>query len=432
MLALPFLFSQHLLAQQLAFPSATGFGAFAAGGRCGIVCVVDNLNDSGPGSFREAIEKNEPRTVIFSISGTIELTSPLIIKYPFLTIAGQTAPGDGICIKNFSLKISGTHDIVIRHIRVRPGIEYLSLGSSVDAIEIRASERVIIDHCSFSWGTDELLNTWHGTKDFTIQWCIFSEPLNNSVHVKGAHGYAASIGGIRNSFHNNLFAHAPGRNPSIAGQDTDSTILLNFSNNVVFNWEHRSCDGKPRSINFTGNYYKPGPATIDEVRSRLVRVDNCDKYGYTPKWHVENNFIEGYPELSENNWAGAIAFEQGTSEQQNRSHESFDQAGYISKDPELIYHEVLDLAGALCPKRDAIDNRIVSEVKSGAATFGNGIIDKVEQVGGWPQLRSEDPPRYSDKDGMPDNWEIQSGLDPFDPADRNIYSQKNGFTKLER
>jgi hypothetical protein len=274
------------------------------------------------------------------------------------------------------------------------------------------------------------MNTWHGTKNITVQWCIFSEPLNHSVHPKGPHGYAASIGGIRTFYHHNLLAHAPGRNPSIAGQDTDKTIALNFSNNVVFNYEHRTCDGKPRTINFSGNYYKPGPATMDAVKRRLVRIDNCDKYGYSPMWYIENNYLDGFPEISADNWSGGIEFEKEISAEKNRSLVPFENAGYISEDPVLAYKKVLESAGALPKRRDAIDKRIIAEVKSGNPTHGNGIIDKVEQAGGWPILKTGTPPNDSDNDGMPDDWERKNKLNPSGPDDRNVIS-KNGYTALE-
>ena len=192
-----------------AFPGAEGWGALTPGGRGGKVLKVTNLNDSGPGSFREAVMSSGPRIVVFEISGTITLKSELIIREPYLTIAGQTAPGDGICLKGWSLKIADTHDIIVRGIRVRPGVESGLIGSEIDALGISQSNNIIIDHCSFSWSCDEVVNNWHGSSNITIQWCMISEPLNRSVHEKGPHGYGASLGGYKLSFHHNLMACMP-------------------------------------------------------------------------------------------------------------------------------------------------------------------------------------------------------------------------------
>jgi pectate lyase len=206
-----FVFIVNLNSQQLAFPGAEGWGRYAKGGRGGTVLKVTTLNDSGPGSFRAAVTNPAPRIVVFEVAGTIDLKSPLQINSPYLTIAGQTAPGDGICLKRFPLSIQHTHDIIIRGIRIRPGIESGLKGSEIDVIDIDSSENVIVDHCAFSWSTDEGVNTWHGAKFITVQWCVMSEPLDHSIHEKGEHGYCASIGGYKASFHHNLLANGAGR-----------------------------------------------------------------------------------------------------------------------------------------------------------------------------------------------------------------------------
>lgn len=418
-------------AQQLAFPGAEGFGAHSKGGRGGKVIFVENLNDSGPGSLRQAVEDREPRTIIFKVSGTIELQSKLSIENPYITIAGQTAPGDGICLKNYPLEVLNTHDVVIRGIRVRPGVASGLEGSMLDAIDIRNSKSVIIDHCTGSWSSDEILNTWHGAEDVTVQYCIFAEPLNKSVHDKGAHGYGASIGGKRASYHHNLFAHAVARNPSIGGNDREKTELLDFRNNVVFNWGHRSCDGKPLSINFVNNYYKPGPATNPEVRRRVVRIDNSGRYGFQSVWHIEGNMIEGYPGLSSDNWKGAVDFEQGVSEERNRQVEPFESGFYKTEDAKTAYENVLKSAGVIVPGRDEWEKRIIAEVRSGKPSNGAGIIDKVEQGGGWPVLKSSKPEPDSDRDGMPDTWEKRNGLNHKNPDDQNGDANSDGYTNLE-
>jgi len=279
-----------------AFPQAEGFGAYALGGRGGKVIFVDNLNDDGPGSLRAAVNDPEPRIVIFRVSGTIELESHLMIRHPYITIAGQTAPGDGICLKKFLMKIDHTHDVIVRGIRVRPGIESGLDGDAIDGIDVHYSQNVIVDHCSASWSTDEILNTNKQSTDITVQWCIFSESLNNSIHHKGEHGYAATIGGYRASYHHNLFAHNKGRNPSIGGSDDSRTEQLDFRNNVIYNWISRVCDGKPRTMNFAANYYKQGPATPENNEYIIAEIQASEKYGYTSRWYIGDNYVEGYPD----------------------------------------------------------------------------------------------------------------------------------------
>ena len=423
--------SPDLSKRQLAFPGAEGFGAYARGGRGGKVIYVENLNDSGPGSLRAAVEDTVPRTVLFKVSGTIELKSDLVISSPYITIAGQTAPGDGICLKHFPLKVSNTHDVIIRGIRVRPGIDSGLPGDQIDAIDITYSRHVIIDHCSASWSTDEVLNTYHGSHEITVQWCIISEPLNMSIHPKGnPHGYAASIGGDRASFHHNLFANAAGRNPSVAGFQGGNEVF-DFSNNLVFNWKHRTCDGKPVNLNFVANYYKPGPATRKNVKRRLVKIEDASRYGYTSRWYISGNLMEGQPDILEDNWSNGVVFDEGTSMEKNRSYTPFENGGYVVRDASDIYEEVLAYAGAIAPGRDVIDERIIREVRTGKTTYGDGMIDRVDQTEGWPDLKSAPAPEVADHDGIPDEWEQQHGLDPGNPADGNQDRDGDGFTNLE-
>jgi pectate lyase len=420
----------HLNAQVLAFPGAEGWGRFSKGGRGGAILKVTNLNDSGPGSFREAVTNAEPRIVVFEVSGTIDLKSPLQIKTPYLTIAGQTAPGDGICLKRFPLRIKNTHDIIIRGIRIRPGIESGLIGSEIDVIDVDSSENVIIDHCVFSWSTDEGVNTWHGAKSTTVQWCVMSEPLDRSIHEKGAHGYSGSIGGYKTSFHHNLLANGAGRNPSIAGNNQSPTVLLDVRNCVISNWGHRSCDGKPLSINLVNNYYKPGPATSPDVKRRITRIDNAEKMGFSCMWHVDGNVVEGYPEISANNWAGGIDFEEGTSPEKNSRNKPFEVAPVITQPAKDAYELVLKYAGCYL-NRDAQEKRIIDQVRTGKYSLtSNGLIDRVEQVGGWPQLKTAKAPLDTDKDGIPDEWEKTNGLNAGNPSDAKRIAA-NGYMNIE-
>ena len=420
-----------LPAQQLAFPTAEGYGAFSKGGRGGKIIAVTNLNDKGPGSLRSAVEATGARTVIFKVSGTIELQSMLTITNPFITIAGQTAPGDGICLKNFPLHVTNTHDVIVRALRIRPGIASGLKGDEIDGIELRECKNVIIDHCSVSWTVDEGLNTWHGSEDVTIQWCLMAEPLTKSIHLKGPHGYGGSLGGKRASYHHNLFAHASARNPSVAGNKDFMTEMMDFRNNVVFNWGHRSCDGKPGSINFVNNYYKPGPATEPEVKNRLVRIENADVYGFTPVWFITGNVLAGAAEITKDNWQGGIDLGEGVSKAKNTRQTPFATQKIKTESAEEAYANILKYGGAIFPARDKIDQRIVAEVSSGKPQQGNGFIDRVEQAGGWPVLKSTTPAPDTDGDGMPDSWETKNKLNPKNPADGNTDANKNGYTNVE-
>jgi pectate lyase len=420
----------NLQAQLLAFPGAEGWGRYSQGGRGGDVLKVTNLDDSGPGSFREAVTNSRPRIIVFEVSGTIDLKSSLQINTPYLTIAGQTAPGDGICIKRFPLEIHNTHDIVIRGIRIRPGIESGLKGSEIDVIDIDSSQNVIVDHCAFSWSTDEGINTWHGARLITVQWCVMSEPLDHSIHEKGEHGYCASIGGYKASFHHNLLANGAGRNPSIAGNNQNPTVLLDFRNCVISNWGHRSCDGKPLSINLVNNYYKPGPATNEDVKRRITRIDNAEKLGFSCLWYVDGNFVEGFSEISTNNWGGGVDYEEGTSPEKNRSKDSFDVAPVVTQSAKEAYELVLKYAGCYL-NRDTQEKRIIEQIRIGKYTLTkNGLIDRVEQVGGWPVLKTGKHPQDTDKDGIPDEWERKNGLNAADPSDAKRIAG-NGYMNIE-
>lgn len=429
-----FSFHISILAQDLpAFPGAEGWGQFTKGGRGGIVIKVTNLNDDGPGSFREAVMNPNPRIVVFEVSGTIELQKPLIITSPYLTIAGQTAPGDGICLKNYPLDILQTNDVIIRSIRIRPGIESGTLGSELDGIEVRESSNIIIDHCSISWSNDEAVNTWHKSSNVTVQWCMISEPLNKSIHEKGAHGFSASIGGYKTSFHHNLLANGSGRNPSIAGNNQHFTVLLDMRNCVISNWGHRTADGKPLSVNIINNYYKPGPATQDNVRRRIASIDNSTKMGFTGLWHIEGNYIEGYPEISADNWKGGVDFSEGTSVAQNRQVTPFEVANVTTQSAEEAYQLVLENVGCISPVRDQVDQRVIKQIKTNKYSItADGMIDAVDQVGGWPMLKQGKVLKDSDNDGMPDEWELAHGLNPNDANDANKDYNGDGYTNIEK
>ncbi|MCU0646183.1 MAG: pectate lyase, partial [bacterium] len=285
-------------AQQIAFPGAEGFGRFTTGGRGGTIIEVTNLNDDGIGSLRAAIESIGARTVVFRISGIIELQSELKLANGDITIAGQTAPGDGICIKNYPLIIAADN-VIIRYIRIRQGDEKKFEG---DAISCIGNRNIIIDHCSFSWGIDEVAS-FYDNENSTVQWCLISESLNHSFHHKGDHGYGGIWGGKRASFHHNLLAHHSSRNPRFNGSRTHrdpAQEIVDFRNNVIYNWGYNSSyGGESGNQNLVANYYKYGPAS--KHKNRIV--EPWDGKG---KWYVADNFVFGSPDITSNNWAGGV------------------------------------------------------------------------------------------------------------------------------
>ena len=400
-----------------AFPGAEGFGAFTPGGRGGRVLFVTNLNDSGPGSLRSACRAEGPRTVIFRVSGTIELESTLTVDQPFITIAGQTAPGDGICLKNEEMNIA-TQDVVIRYLRFRPGDQGTS---DCDALGGRNCRNVVIDHCSASWSVDECVS-FYDCENVTVQWCLIAESLNGSHHKKGAHGYGGIWGGNGGSFHHNLLAHHASRNPRLAG----SNGPIDCRNNAIYNWQHNSAYGGEGSrVNLVANYYKSGPATAEPIRGRIV--DPSDEAG---RWYVACNVVFGFPDISADNWAGGV---QGRFVAASiRAEEPFACAPVRTDSADEAYERVLARAGAILPRRDAVDLRIVDDVRKRTGGHGaGGIIDSQAQVGGWPLLRSLEPPGDTDGDGMSDEWETAHGVDAYDPRDGPGDLDGDGYTNLE-
>lgn len=414
----------HSQTKTLAFPGAEGFGKYTTGGRGGKVYIVTNLNDDGPGSFREAVRKKEPRTIVFAVSGNIELQSAISITYGDLTIAGQSAPGDGICIQNYPVTI-GANNIIIRFMRFRlgdkAGIESDAFGGT------KQGENIIIDHCSISWATDECAS-FYRNRNFTMQWCIISESLNKSVHAKGEHGYGGIWGGMGASFHHNLLAHHTSRLPRFSGSATTPNgpdELVDFRNNVVYNWAgNNTYGGEKGRYNVVNNYYKPGPAT---PAKNMWLINPSSPYG---KFFIEGNIVEGNKASSSNNWNGGVKAKDLDSVRAQTAYAVESIPNQSAKD---ALEAVTKHAGASL-KRDAIDRRIVTEVCKGTASFGkekNGIIDSQEEVGGWPTLKSEVAPADSDSDGIPDAWERKNKLNPNDASDAVKQNRNNHFTNLE-
>ena len=430
--------TSNVFSQQLAFPKAEGFGRFAKGGRGGDVYSVTNLNDSGIGSLRYGIETATcPRTIVFDISGNIYLSKQLKIINPDITIAGQTAPGDGITLTGYALYVQADN-IIIRYFRCRLGDSNSEIS---DAISITNGKNIMLDHVSASWSVDETLSCQSGTVDsLTVQWCLISESLNNSIHKKGGHGMGGIIGALHQSFHHNLYAHHNSRSPKVTGR---RHCEVDFRNNVIYNWGNNNCyDGTSSYINWVNNYYKAGPATNNKCRFRIFQLfDNQIEEGnhnspedskkYKTSLYAVGNYIEGSPKITTDNWAGGIEFMEGATKAKNRAYKSPFIAPVINEQPAIeAYPLVLSQAGA-SRKRDFIDMRIVNEVKTGTSTYGkNGIIDTPNDVGGLPTLLSTKPFEDTDKDGMPDVWEKQKGLNPKNPDDRNIVNT-DGYTMLE-
>ena len=406
-----------------AFPGAEGFGSRTPGGRGGKVLFVTNLKDYVPGrekpipgSLRAACEAKGPRIVIFRVSGTIPLKTGLRISEPYLTIAGQSAPGDGICLKNFGTAIQ-THDVVIRHIRFRPGDEmgpvYKKRGRSFspDSLSVNAPSRnVVIDHCSVSWSIDECLSvSGAGITNVTVQWCIISESLNDSFHAKGPHGYGSLLRTNGNvTFHHNLYAHHRSRSPR-PGTYGEGSILLDFRNNVIHDSNGYSA-ADPVRMNYIGNYIK-------RPRKHVFRIG-----GNATRMFVAGNFLVDGGDRNKKQWN---LISGGT--EKNRMNAAFRVAAVSTDSAAQAYKRILSSCGATLPKRDGVDTRIMRQLKRGSG----GIIDSQRQVGGWPKLQSAPVPKDSDQDGLPDAWETKHGLNPHAASDAAKDKDGDGYTNIE-
>jgi hypothetical protein len=402
-------------AQTIAFPGAEGFGKYTSGGRGGKVLTVRNLADHGPGSFRAAVEAEGPRIVVFSTSGTIALESALIVRNANITIAGQTSPG-GVCIKNFPVIVEADN-VIIRFMKFRLGDESKQEADALTAI--KGNHNIIIDHCSISWATDECAS-FYRNRNFTLQWCIISESLNNSIHEKGAHGYGGIWGGKGASFHHNLLASHTSRLPRFSGSASTPNSpdeLVDFRNNVIYNWQHNSSYGGEKGrYNIVGNYYKPGPAT------KIERFHFINPWAPFGKFFICENVFAGRVDLTKNNMLGI-----------SKAHPDsvtvdipFDVISITRQNATSAFARVLDYAGdSHC--RDSVDRRIIAEVRSGRSEGGamkNGIIDSQADVGGWPLLKYTAAENDSDSDGMPDGWEVENGLNPHADASSRALHQE--------
>src|SRR5690606_34125263 len=392
-------FSLTLQGQTLAFPGAEGYGQYATGGRGGLVYVVTNLNDDGAGSLRKGVRKDDPIIIVFAVSGTINLKSPLDINDGNLSILGQTAPAQGITLKGYPLNIKADN-VIIRYLRCRMGDIN---GIESDAMGGRDLNGVIIDHCSISWAVDENAS-FYRNENFTMQWCILAEALNKSVHSKGAHGYGGIGGGVNASFHHNLIANNNSRNPRFSG--SKSTVnakdeFVDFRNNVIYNWGFNSVyGGELGKYSMVNNYYKSGPATTKPDRI----VNPAKPYG---KNYVDGNYVHGFEAITMDIWDGGVQ----CADPELAKLETAPNVDNITKhSPKEAYRLVLRGAGSSL-YRDAVDLRIIAGVKTGKASYRKGIIDSQNDVGAWPDLPKNSIEEDTDSDGIPDFWEEANGLD---------------------
>jgi pectate lyase len=403
------------------FPGAEGFGAATPGGRGGKVIAVTSLTDDGPGSFRAACEAQGPRIVIFRVSGLITLTRKLVIKNPYITIAGQTAPGDGVCLRNFTFVIA-THDVVVRYLRSRLGDVS---AQEDDSITLAAgAKNVVIDHCSATWSIDEDLSLAGDVSNVTLQWCLIAEGLNHSKHSKGAHGYGSlSRANGPVTWHHNLWAHNASRNPRLGDNyGRPPYPIFDVRNNVIYDYGEIA-SGLTQGVlkvNYVANYIRPGPGSMATTPIRVGGPSDLSFY-------INDNIFEGNSALTTDNSRFFDPVMIDGKRQVQTVDQPFAAPAVRTSSARDALDAVLSTVGASLPKRDSVDARIVAEVRE----HRGSIIDSQQQVGGWPDLKTATPPKDSDGDGMPDEWERRYGLNPSDPADANLDKDHDGYTNIE-
>ncbi|HVU31796.1 MAG TPA: hypothetical protein VHE61_00080 [Opitutaceae bacterium] len=416
-----------------AFPGAEGFGATTPGGRGGRVIFVTNLDDSGPGSFRAACEAEGPRIVVFRVGGTIVLKSRLTVRNPYLTIAGQTAPGGGICLRDYTFGVA-THDVVVRYLRSRLGDVTAQEDDCIDFLN--GARNSIFDHCSATWSIDECLSLSGNVQNCTIQWCLIGESLNASKHHKGPHGYGSlsrANGPI--SWHDNLWIHNNARNPRLGdyyGRPPYPTF--DVRNNVIYDFGG-TASGLTQGrlhVNYVGNFIRRGPSSTAQYPIHVAAPSDLEFY-------IRDNVYDDEPALTaDNTQFFGLTKVEGGKRTVIRGAANLPDIVHVVAQPFAVapvktvpateaLEEVLATVGASRPTRDAVDARLVENVRNRTGK----IIDSQTQVGGWPKLESGAAPEDSDHDGMPDAWETAHGLNPHDASDANADRDHDGYTNIE-
>ncbi len=454
--------------ETLAFPGAEGFGRYVTGGRGGTVYHVTTLEDTTTeGSFRYAVKKSGTRTIVFDVSGTIHLTSELKLSNGNVTIAGQTAPGDGICIADYPFTLAA-NNVIIRFMRFRLGDVY---GQEADGLGGMDKKNIIVDHCSVSWSVDECLSVY-GNENQTVQWCIVSQSLVNSAHSKKAHGYGGNWGGSGATYHHNLIAHHTSRTPRLGPRyTTQEDERMDLRNNVIYNWASNGCyGGEGMNVNIVNNYYKVGPGTETISTTKQKRIAQIgvrtnsyiEEYpSYAPmlhiwgKFYVDGNVNSKYDDVTNDNWTYGIYNQtsnnsdvDNTYTQETKDTMKIDTPiefeAVTTHSAEVAYEKVLDYAGCSL-HRDWVDELIVSDTRNGVASYTGptvkiaGMIDSQDDLkpadagddwSPWPDLASEETPLDTDGDGIPDDWEDANGLDKNDASDGSTIGD-DGYTNLE-
>jgi pectate lyase len=407
-----------------AFPGAEGFGCATPGGRGGQVIAVTNLNDAGPGSLRAAMEAPGRRFVVFKVSGNIEVREQIVVDDPYLTVAGQTAPGGGITLKAADDNTSGlvdisTHDVVIRFMRFRTGAPPSVTGENLDGVNIwrDTGHDVVIDHNSFSWAVDENVSIWDDAHDITFSWNIIAQGLRESTHPDGEHSKGLLVSGDATrdiSVHHNLFAHNTARNPQVTSPGRVQVV-----NNVVFNYGDSALQTSnpygPPQAEIVGNYFKAGPDSDPErYEIDAYPIEDVGEWSLHLKGNVGPHGTADGPQtnLVSPEDRGLVV-----------EAAPLDLPDVTTTSAEQASEDVLMGAGARIPYLDPVDDQVIDDVHDERG----GMINDESEVGGWPTLPAKEPPVDSDSDGMPDTWETDVDLDPgrddsADDPDRDGYS----------
>lgn len=430
----------------IAFPGAEGYGKYTTGGRGGKVIIVTTLADDGEGSLRHALKQKGPTTIVFEISGTIHLLSPLFISSD-VTVAGQTAPGDGICIADHPTSIKG-NNVIIRYMRFRMGDRFQNKGfvdgaGGDDAFSALRSRNLIIDHCSFSWSTDEVCSVY-ANDSTTLQWNMIYEPLNYSYHFETGdndfehHGYGGIWGGNKATFHHNLFAHCSSRTPRWDGNRNIKNENADFRNNVIYNWgSNNAYAGEGGAYNMVNNYYKWGPSTNPKEKYRVLNPYKKEPILPYGKFYLDGNYVDGSESVSKNNWLGVV-MQAGSLKDTvlAKVSDPFRSEQVPTQSAKDAYNAVLKFAGASLV-RDTLDARIVQDVidRKGhiidvQGGYPHGTPYEISQKA-WPHLHSKIPAVDKDRDGMPDAWERKNKLDPSNGRDAAAKDLHRQFTNIE-